>query len=443
MGLTATERLLLVINLENKGAIAGMEATGAAARSNLGAVEAGSAAASSRLLAVGAAGVVAGALVGKGIKSAYDAVDETARSALKLQRVTGETAENSSAIAYAAQQTGIPVEKLATSIGILSTKGEKLKGIGVSFDDANGRARPFLDVLEDISDRIAGMENGAEKNALVRSLFGRGGTELIPLLNKGRDGIEAMKRAAASQGLLLGQATLDDIRQNIVATYQLDAAWQGLRIQFGNAVVPQVTAGLSGLVSVVRGLASAVDKVPGLSTLLADATLVGGAFALIGGGASVIAAAGSKVMAGWGKVSALFGGIATEEELAARGALQVAAANDKAAAAAERRGVAQKAAAESAAASVAPAALSSTAVAEVGVLAGGAIVGGNAATKRAATASLTSTRAGLIISGRASVADSKPFRSGVNSKLNPFPWIASQRAVPNACAFVSRFVKNF
>src|SRR5204862_7584712 len=110
---------------------------------------------------------------------------------LKRQRYTGATAEEASRLRFAAKQSGIDVDTMTKSLGLLSKNlaGTKLDKLGLGLKDASGKALPLNDSLLKIAERFQSMANGPEKTALAMQLFGKSGAQLIPFLNKGADGI--------------------------------------------------------------------------------------------------------------------------------------------------------------------------------------------------------------------------------------------------------------
>lgn len=66
--------------------------------------------------------------------------------------------------------------------------------LGIKTKDATGQVRSLSDVLPEIADHFQGMRDGAAKAALAQELFGRQGARLIPLLNKGAEGVQELHR---------------------------------------------------------------------------------------------------------------------------------------------------------------------------------------------------------------------------------------------------------
>ena len=79
--------------------------------------------------------------------------------------------------------------------------------IGVAFQNQDFTLRATDQVLLDLADRFKALPDGAEKAALAVEIFGRAGTDLIPFLNQGREGIEALTAELQSLGLQIGGDT--------------------------------------------------------------------------------------------------------------------------------------------------------------------------------------------------------------------------------------------
>lgn len=222
-------------------------------------------------------GVAAGAMA---LKSAAT-FEKVGGEVMKLQRYTGESAESMSRLRFAAQQSGLDVDTLTKSLGIASKNLEKskdsVKQFGVSLKDAQGNTRPMSDVLLDVADKFQKMPNGAEKTAAAMALFGRAGADMIPFLNRGRDGIADLMAQTDKYGLVLSGDNLKAVKDSKAAHRELDAALDGLQVKIGAEVLPKVTW-------LTKGLAQIPGPVAGII----------GPTALAGVGLLGLAAAGKK-----------------------------------------------------------------------------------------------------------------------------------------------------
>ncbi len=157
----------------------------------------------------------ASAAIGASIKGAIATGDQLN----KLSQKTGIAVEDLSALAYAGELADVSIEALAEGIKKLSVNmaeaatntnskaAEAFKALNVSVKDTQGNLRASDAVLGDLADRFAAMEDGAGKTALAVALFGRAGSELIPFLNQGREGMAELRKEAERLGLVMSGET--------------------------------------------------------------------------------------------------------------------------------------------------------------------------------------------------------------------------------------------
>ena len=144
-------------------------------------------------LAVSATGL--GAMV----KSSLDSAD----SLSKLSQRVGITVESLSTLIPVAELPGLSAEKFEGSLRKLATRmveastgsADAARGfaaVGVTFKNKDGTLRATDQVLLDLVERFKAIPAGAQKSALAVELFGKSGADLIPFLNQGQDGVEAL-----------------------------------------------------------------------------------------------------------------------------------------------------------------------------------------------------------------------------------------------------------
>jgi hypothetical protein len=166
----------------------------------------------SKLAAVGLAGLATaaaagGVAIGALTKQAINFADTIGKTAQKI----GMTSESLSRLEYAAKLSDVSLGQLQVGLGQLSKNmqagNEAFTALGISVTDAQGNLRGTEEVLIDVAERFAGMEDGAGKTALAMAVFGRSGADLIPMLNAGRDGIGQMTDEARRFGLEISTST--------------------------------------------------------------------------------------------------------------------------------------------------------------------------------------------------------------------------------------------
>ena len=165
-----------------------------------------------KMAAIGLAGMAAaaaagGLALGALTRQAINFADEIGKTAQKI----GMTSESLSRLEYAAKLSDISLGQLQIGLGQLSKNmqagDDAFAALGISVTNSQGLLRGTEEVLLDVAERFAGMEDGAGKTALAMQVFGRSGADLIPFLNAGRDGIAQMTDEAARFGLTISTQT--------------------------------------------------------------------------------------------------------------------------------------------------------------------------------------------------------------------------------------------
>ena len=81
------------------------------------------------------------------------------------------------------------------------------KDLGVQFQNADGSLRDVEDILPEVSEKFAQMEDGTLKTSIAMELMGRSGAELIPFLNQGAQGLEDMRSESEALGVVWNTET--------------------------------------------------------------------------------------------------------------------------------------------------------------------------------------------------------------------------------------------
>lgn len=160
-----------------------------------------------------------------------DDVAKTAGHLDDLSKQTGVSAESLQELGFGARQSGIDMDTIAKAAGKLGvglqsaiTTGtgpaaDALHALGISTASVKGKMigpGGFDDVLNTIADSVAKMPDGFSKSNAMIGLFGKSGKELIPMMEDGSKGIDAMRARAHELGTVMsndavaGLAALDD-----------------------------------------------------------------------------------------------------------------------------------------------------------------------------------------------------------------------------------------
>jgi hypothetical protein len=162
-----------------------------------------------KVAAVAAAAFAAGlALAVRGSLKEFDKL-------AKMSRSVGVPIEQLSALGHAAELSGASVDDLGKAFRNFARNAQSaargpndfsrsLDMLNVSWREADGQFRKADEVMMDVADRFAQMEDGAGKTALAMRIFGEErGPKLISFLNSGSEGLRAMSAEAAQLGLVI------------------------------------------------------------------------------------------------------------------------------------------------------------------------------------------------------------------------------------------------
>lgn len=213
-------------------------------------------------LSVGAAAGVAGiglAAVEVG-KKGVEAFLETASATRALQRVTGATAEQASGLVATFDVLGVSTGSLNTAMFRLGRSIEdgksKLGDYGIETARTSTGGVDLFNTFLNVSDAVHKAGNGAEASSIAFAAFGRQGISLLPVLSKGREGLEEFFKAAEGHGEILSQKQVDQAKAFTLSINELKAAAHGLEIQIGEGIVPVLT----NLTHAFQTVVGAVEK---------------------------------------------------------------------------------------------------------------------------------------------------------------------------------------
>jgi hypothetical protein len=184
------------------------------------------------------------AIVG-GFKKAILGADQLGKAAEKV----GLPVEEFTRLQLAAEMSDVSVEQLGKGLGILSKTmtevagggGEKaaetFKKLGVSITEA-GKMRSVSDVFIDLAGAFSTTADGATKTTAAMTLMKKGGRDMLPMLNEGKEGLQEWAKAAERMGLVISQNTAaqsDKLGDNFQL---LSKAGEGLANVVAQGVLP-------------------------------------------------------------------------------------------------------------------------------------------------------------------------------------------------------------
>jgi len=244
--------------------------------------------------AAGAAMTVAGGAIVGGFVASAKAAGDYGGQIFDATRKTGMSAESLTALKFAAEQSGVGFDMLQGAIARQArtaneaatgnkTAQEAYARLGISVTDASGKMKDGNTLLLETADALKGIENPTQRSALAMEIFGRSGSQMLPMLMEGSAGIADLEAKAKSLGLTMTDEmakAADDAGDRMEAAQaSIGMAWKNI----GATVLP-VVADVADKIAVVVGNVSrwAQDN-PGLAKSLGTVALgVGAVMSAVG-----------------------------------------------------------------------------------------------------------------------------------------------------------------
>jgi len=204
--------------------------------------------------------------------------EETLRSAKKA----GVTAEAFTQLSFVAKLSGLSADELSgafvrmnRSLSLAQTGAsgpvrDALKALGLTLDDIKGQAPD--QVFELIADQLIQLKNPGDQARAAMALFGRSFTELLPLLEKGRAGIEKARLEAVRFHQSFSAAELQQLAEAKEEIEKMDAAFSGMARTLVSKVAPALTEFFKEMNEMATGDKTAVAsrKIQALTETLAQ-----------------------------------------------------------------------------------------------------------------------------------------------------------------------------
>lgn len=229
----------------------------------------GSAISSGGLLTTAVAGgaLVAGAALAKFALDGVGALVDLAGEVRTFSRATGLSAEESSRWVSILDDMGISADVGAGSIFKLAKNtadgGAKMRDYGVEVARAKDGSTDLHGTLLNVADAYTSTHDPSKRAELLMAAFGKSGAALIPILEKGRAGIEEMF-GAVKRGEVLSQKQLDDTRRFELAVDDVQDSLRTLQMEGGQALLPFITTVAEASTKTLDFLDSATQRAGGV-----------------------------------------------------------------------------------------------------------------------------------------------------------------------------------
>ncbi len=199
------------------------------------------------------------------LKGSVKTTEELTKSALALQRQTKGDIQTSGEWAALAKTRGIQTKQLQMGFTTLSRQIEKtaagtkkhnsaLEQLGISSKNAAVQSGDVNSVLLQVSDRLSKTSNVSKKAALNQQLFGRAGIALQPVLYKGSKAIQEQLDMYGKY-IHIGDGTAKSVAEEAQHQRELQAAYMGVQVALGTALLPLMVKLSDIVVQITRFLA--------------------------------------------------------------------------------------------------------------------------------------------------------------------------------------------
>lgn len=197
----------------------------------------------------------------------------------KMAKRTGLSVKAVSELGFVASQSGTDIENIEKSIrkmqmsiydasrGLAETT-EAFKALGLTTKDLQGLSPEEQFYL--IAQKLSQVKDASLKAALASRIFGRAGTQLLPMLEDGVNGIDALRKKAQELGLVMSD---EDVKSAEIWNDSLDALVRTLKMglfKVGAALAPVLTKMADTFATITAKVNKFISENRGLVILVAQ-----------------------------------------------------------------------------------------------------------------------------------------------------------------------------
>lgn len=135
------------------------------------------------------------------------------------------------------------------------------KTLGIDVLNADGKLRTTQEVLGDLAEKFKNSENGAIKTAYAMQLMGRGGAQLIPVLNKGKDGLDEFNKALVATNSLMNESQQANFARLDDKIDLLSKSWEGFKLAVADFFEPAAEVIVGWMTKIVQSITDAIQSV--------------------------------------------------------------------------------------------------------------------------------------------------------------------------------------
>lgn len=215
------------------------------------------------------------------VKSVKD-MGSLAEEVDNMQKRTGLATSSISALKLAADQTSVPIsamelgmKKLGVNILDMQDAGVKaqksIKDLGLKFKDIQDQ--PIEKQFFTIGNAIAKLDDPTERVRKSIELFGKAGTDLLPIFGEGSMSLQEWTKKAEEMGVMLDSKTIDSALKADQAFDDFEGTMKGLVKTAAQNFLPVVTEMVEGLTPLIQQVGNWVKQNPELVKQIAEWTV--------------------------------------------------------------------------------------------------------------------------------------------------------------------------
>lgn len=196
------------------------------------------------LKAIGPGAIAAGAgvaVLGIAVSKSIQEFTSLASSVATFKRITGATAEDSSRLVALLDDVGISAETGARAFAQLAKNVDSKAFANANIDIAKTKsgATDLSATFLNVSKRLEGIKDPAERANVLIAAFGKQGEALGPIFDRGTEAIQRMMKA--NEGQVLSDEDLRNAREFRDAMDQLADVAKEAELALAKVVIPQAT----------------------------------------------------------------------------------------------------------------------------------------------------------------------------------------------------------
>ncbi len=242
------------------------------------------------MVAMGGAILAAGAL---SIKTFAEMGDEVQKMALR----TGFSTEALSELRHAAEISGTSLTSVEKAVKRMSgtildaqdgleTYIRAFQHIGIEVAELDG-LDPEGQFLR-IAEAIAEVEDPTKRAAIAQDIFGRAGTELLPLFAQGKEGLAELREEAHRLGIVFDQEAANKAAELTDALHKTEEAMSGMKMKIAEQLIPILIPLIDKVTALISGFTEWAKAHPALTKTIVISTAAFGALLFALGGLLLI-----------------------------------------------------------------------------------------------------------------------------------------------------------